>query len=524
MMQQSAENRSAIDDTIALEQRVYEKEVSMKILFGMISHESNTFALDTGDFKRWASNGWSVGEEIFSKYRNKISYPAGMIKAAEEYGVELIPTIALGNAGPKLTKEAVEYAIGELIKVAKERKGEYAGICLGLHGAGCAEHTDDLEAYTLEKVREVVGPDMPITVSLDLHGNITPEMVELSNGLFSCKLYPHIDETDAGYLAMKTLIRMLRGEATPQTSLVQLPLLVSSIIGCTLNEPMKSITDYVADYVAKHGLIDATFFHGFNPADLPCTGASVVVVAEKGGKEAAAEIARHIWDKREQLKGECPMPDVAVDRALAALKKPGTGYIVINEASDNPGGGMPGNATHLLREILSRNLAKAIFGYIYDPEIALLAHKVGVGGVVSGLLGGKTDKIHGAPIELHNARVCALSDGNATFVSPMMEGLPVCYGKTARLRVGNVEIIVTENFPDQTYDDRPFLLTGADITQYDIICLKSVNHFRAFFQPRAKAIVASDGIGIANFGCFNYQKIRRPIYPIDLDTTFSPLT
>jgi microcystin degradation protein MlrC len=160
-----------------------------------------------------------------------------------------------------LTKEAVEYAVGKLINVAKERKDEYTGICLGLHGAGVAENTDDLEVYTLKKVREVVGPDMLISVSLDLHGNISPEMVELSNGLFGIKSYPHIDMANAGYLAMKTLIRMLRGEATPKTALVRLPLLVSWEVGCTYNEPMKSITDYVADYAAKHGLIDATFFH-----------------------------------------------------------------------------------------------------------------------------------------------------------------------------------------------------------------------------------------------------------------------
>lgn len=496
----------------------------MKILFGMIGHESNTFAPDTGDFKRWASNGWLVGEEIFAIYRNTPDYPGGMIKAAEEYGVELIPAVAVMNAGPKLTKEAVEYVVGEFIKVAKERMGEYTGICLALHGAGVAEHTDDLETYTLKKVREVVGPDMPITVPMDLHGNITPEMVELSNGVFSCKQNPHIDQADAGYLAMKTLIRMLRGEATPQTALVQLPLLVCAILACTFDEPMKSITDYVADYAAKHGLIDAAFFHGFKNADASCVGASVVVVAEKGAKEAAAEIARHIWDKREQLKQpECLMPDVAVDRALAELKKPGTGYVIINEISDNPGSGATGTGTHLLRAILSRNLAKTIFGFICDPEIALLAHKVGVGGVVSGLLGGKIDKIAGAPIELHNATVCSLSDGNATYVNPMMEGLPVCYGKTTRLRVDNVEIIVTELLPDSTNDDRPFLVAGADITQYEIICIKSLTHFRAFFDPRAKAIVATDPPGIAtnNFSVFNYQKIRRPIYPIDLDTTFS---
>ncbi|MER8849635.1 M81 family metallopeptidase [Mesorhizobium australicum] len=490
----------------------------MKILFGMLVHESNSFASGAGDFK-----GISVGEELFSIYRNKVGYLAGMIKAAEEYGVELIPSIAAGNAGPRVTKEAVEYAVGELVTIAEKRKGEYMGICLALHGAGVAENADDLEAYILEKVREVVGPDMPITVSLDLHGNISPELAKWSNGLFGCKQYPHIDEAEAGYLAMKTLIRILRGEAISQTAVIQLPWLVDARMGNTFVEPMKSVTDYVADYAAKHGLIDAAFFHGYGYSDVHFVGASVVVVAEKGAHEAAVEIARHIWEKREQLKGPAaPMPDVAVDHALAALETPGTGYVVLVEVSDNPGAGGPGTGTHLLREVLRRDPKKAIFGFICDPEIAFLAHEVGVGGEVTGLLGGKTDKIHGTPIELRNARVCALSDGNATYVSPMMEGLAVCYGKTARLRIGNVDIIVTEH-ANAAYDDRPFLITGADIAQYEIVCIKGTNHFRAFFDPRAKAVVATDPPGVTskNFGSFNYQKVRRPIYPIDLDTTFS---
>ncbi|MCO5965415.1 M81 family metallopeptidase [Sinorhizobium meliloti] len=496
----------------------------MKILFGLLGHESNTFASGAGDFKSWAPNGWwAVGEELFTKYQDSPWYIGGMIKAAQEYDVELIPTVALENAGPTLTKETVDYAVGEVVRIAKERKGEYDGICIGLHGAGCAENTDDLEAYTLEKLREVVGPNMPITVSLDLHGNITEAMVELSNGLFGCKQYPHTDMADAGYLAMKTLIRMLRGEANYQTALVQLPLLVAPAVGCTFDEPMKSLTDYVAGYAAEHGLLDAAFFHGFPHADVPCAGASVVVVAEKGAKEAATAIATHIWENREHLKFESLAADVAVDFAVDAVKKQGTGYVVINEISDNPGAGAPGDGTHLLHEMISRDLPKTIFGYIYDPEIALLAHKVGVGGLVTGLLGGKTDKIHGAPVELLNAKVCALSDGNATFVTPMYEGMPVCYGKSARLRVGNVEIIVTELLNDQAFDDRPFFITGADINQYDVVCIKSENHFKSYFQPRAKAIVAADppGIGTSNLSFFNYRNLRRPIYPIDIDARFS---
>ncbi|WP_081709542.1 M81 family metallopeptidase [Mesorhizobium erdmanii] len=499
----------------------------MKILFGRIGYETNTFAPGTADLDRWAPNGLLMGDDIFTQFRNTPDYLGGMIRAAEDHAVELIPGVAVHDiAGPKLTTEAVEFVVGELVRIADARRGEYAGICMMLHGAGCAENTDDLEAYTLERLREVVGPDMPITAALDLHGNITPQMVELSNGLFGCKLYPHTDMAEAGYLAMKTLIGMLRGEVPPQTALVQLPLLVFKM-GQTSVEPLKSVTAYIADYVDQHHLIDATFFQGFAAADVPSVGASVVVVAENGAAEAASEIAKYIWDIRGHMKADdFPMPDAAVDLALAELNKPGGGYIVINETSDNAGGGAPGDGTHLLREILTRNLPKAIFGYMYDPEIAALAHEVGVGGKVSGLLGAKTDELHGTPIELRDATVCALSNGNAIYVTPMYAQVPVSYGKTARLRVGNVEIIVTQNLYDQTYDDRPFLLTGADITQYHIICVKSAVHFRAFFESRAKAIVTTDppGLTTGKMAAYSWHRARRPIYPIDLDTAFDPLS
>ena len=171
---------------------------------------------------------------------------------------------------------------------------------------------------------------------------------------------------------------------------------------------------------------------------------------------------------------------------------------------------------------LRRDLEGAIMGYIPDKEIALKAHKAGVGATISGLLGGKTDNQHGEPIAFENAKVIALSDGHAIYTSPMYKGLPVCYGKTARLRIGKVEVVVSETLSQQTFDDRPFIIVGADLEQYRVVGVKSSAHFRAFFQPRAKAIVTADppGIHTSNFKQLPYKKIRHPMYPLDPETTF----
>lgn len=494
----------------------------MKILFGMLGHETNTFASDEGTFERWAQSGWTVGEDIFRVYDGAPDYPGGMIKAGREEGVELIPTVAILNAGPLITKEALDYSVGTLLGYVENHKNELDGICLGLHGAGAAEGTDDLETYILQKIREMVGDDMPITVSLDLHGNISEDMVRLSDGLFGIKQYPHVDQAEAGYLAMKTLIGILRGQCRPKTVLKRIPMLIACAVGSTFKMPMQGFTEHVAAYAKEKGLLDATLFHGFPYGDVPCAGASIVVVAEEGAEEAADELAQWVWENRHELDPVCLSAEEAVDEALAELAKEGEGYVVINETSDNPGGGTPGDGTHLLREFLRRDLEGAIMGYIHDEEIALKAHAAGVGETINGLLGGKTDNIHGEPIELKDAKVIALSDGHAIYTSPMYKGLPVCYGKTARLRIGNVEVIVSEKLPQQTFDDCPFMVVGADVEQYRIVGVKSSAHFRAFFQPRAKAIVTADppGIHTANFNQLTYKNLTHPIYPLDPDTTF----
>ncbi len=430
----------------------------------------------------------------------------------------MIPTAAHTGAFSILSTECVDKMLEHILPVCEAHKYEIGGICFSLHGAGVSEQTDDLEGYILEKLRIIVGPNMPITVSLDLHGNISQKMVDFSNGLFGVKKYPHTDKFDAGYLAMKTLTRIMKGECKPETSLVRLPILLPCAVGLTYNEPFVSIEKYFKDYCQEHDLIDATFFHGFPYADVPSSSASVVVVAEKGSQKAAYELAKFVWDKRDYFIHEAISTEQAMDRAEAVTEP---GYIIIGESSDNPGGGTPGDGTHLLREMLRRDLPGSIFGYMYDPKVVEEIFRHTVGENIDLILGGKTEKINGEPLELKNALICNISDGKFIYTTPNNKGIPASIGKSARISVGNVDIIIG-SIRTQTYDDRPFLVTGADIEQYRYIALKSSNHFRSFFQSRAVEIIITDPPGLmsSNLSTFNYKKIDRPILPLDIDAQF----
>ena len=491
----------------------------MKIVFGCLNHEANSFASDPGTWERWfRTNFVAVGDELLQYRDKKGAHLAGMFAAAEEEGVELIPAIFGAGAAPVLTREALDRGVGIICDVIRKHP-DADGLCFCLHGAGIAEGIDDIETYTMRKMRETAGWRIPIAISCDLHANIKAEMLEEADaGVFGMKQYPHIDKFETGHLAMQTLIRKIRGQEDPVTAFCPLPRLIPCSVANTLRPPMKVFPDHMAEYCRTHGLIDVTFFNGFPYADTEYTGASVVVVGHRGQdvQAMANELGRWVWAHRHLTDIELLDAEAAWDKAEEAARLYGN-YVLIHEASDNPGGGSPGDGTGMLREMLRRNEPGTIFGYIFDREILEKAKAAGVGGHVSGLLGGKTGTLCGAPVPIENAEVLALSDGVGIYLTPNKVVQKVDYQGLARLRIGNSEVIVSGTCANQTYDDRPFALTSADIQDYRIVVIKSATHFRAWFQDRAKAIITANtpGTTTEDFSLFPYQKLRRPIYPLD---------
>ena len=176
---------------------------------------------------------------------------------------------------------------------------------------------------------------------------------------------------------------------------------------------------------------------------------------------------------------------------------------------------------HLLREMLKRNYPKSIFGYLYDPFAVEELCRYQVGETANIIIGGRTEKIHGEPLEIRNAEIQCISNGRVTYVSPVHKGLEDSIGKCVRIRIENVDIIIG-SILHQTYDDRPFLVTGADVSQYRYVGLKSAHHFRAFFEGRALAIITADPPGLMSGNLERFQFIRapRPVFPLDRDVQF----
>lgn len=490
----------------------------MQIMIATFGQETNTFSPDRITAEQFLPNGWIKADTLIFDFEGTGSYLGGAIRACREYGVTPLPLDSTEiDGGPMLTNEGMVSLVDHLCEQVREHYGEAEGLFLGMHGAGCAEGIGDLEAYVLSRIREVVGREYPIMSSLDIHGNVTPEMVALSDGLFVIKEYPHTDMNEAGYLATKSLIRTLRGEIKPRMSWEPLPIILPNTTTTTLEPAMASVRDHFAVYCREKDLIDATLVQGFSAADQYWSGASVLVVAERDATAEARELASYFWARRHDFD---PHPLSAAEAITRAAAYEGEGYVVINESTDNPGSGCPGDGTHLLRELVERNLKKTVFSFIYDPETARAAHKAGIGGKIEVKIGGKTAPICGEPLAL-TVEVVGLSDGHFRYVTPQNFGVPVCIGPTARLRHGNVDIVVA-SYRTQSFDDRPLVITGATPEEYKILCLKSAGHFRAYFKDRAALILPCEtpGLRSTDLRTYPYRRIRRPVYPLDEGVTY----
>ena len=489
-----------------------------RIAIGEISHETNTFCAEPTSVEPFKRYQWQRGTEIVAAHAGNRSYVGGMLDQAQELGLTAVP-IFCTMAYPSGTIAAAAYAamLDELLG-GLQRALPVDAVCLSLHGAGVAEGVDDLEGDVLARVRALVGPDVPIAVALDLHGNLTEAMAEHADGLFGTMYYPHTDMYERGAEAVGFVLRMLRGEIRPVMHLERLPQMITT---CTTDlEPGQRFNARCAEWETRPGMIDCTLFHGFAYADVPPVGMSVVAITDGDAdlaREAARDVARAVWEAREEYRPQVLSPAEAIAAALAIDGGP----VVINDTSDNPGGGSPGDSTHLLRAMLDAGLTDACYAFIYDPQTAALAHEVGVGQTVRVRLGGKTDDVHGAPIEAE-VYVKALTDGKFRYTTPMGRGMAVDLGPMARLAIGGIDVLVSSE-RNQVLDDEVFLLHGIDVRRRKIVALKSSAHFRAGYNHLAKAIIAADAPGATTLRferSFTYHRVRRPIWPLDEDATY----
>ena len=493
----------------------------MRIGIGGITHETNSFSNVPTTEALFRRLEYREGTDVLTPGIR--TFIGGYTDEAIAQGIELVP-IFYTNANPsgRITDETLETLRDRLVEGlwSEHQKQPLDGIAFVPHGAGAADSYPDIEGEILRAIRERFGTDIPIGVSLDLHANVTQEMMDRSDVLIGVKCYPHVDCYETSRNVLAQIANMVRTGKKPCKRFIPLPWLLTPTCGVTLQGPAHDAQQLTIRLEKDPAVHSVTFFHGFPYADIPQAGITVTAFADtqEAADKAALEVATYTWNRR----GDFLVKTLSAAQALDLAELEEKGPVVINESSDNPGGGAPGDGTHLLRELLKRNIPGSAFGHILDPEVAKQAAQAGIGAAISCALGGKTDKLHGEPIVIEKAYVKAICDGRFISRSPMGYGETINHGLTVRLQVGNVDVVVT-SLPRQTMDKGPFEIVGINYNEYKILCLKSSQHFRAFWQDKAAKIIPCDppGIHCGDLSVFDFKMANTNYFPLG-DAQWNP--
>ncbi|MFZ1663110.1 MAG: M81 family metallopeptidase [Paracoccaceae bacterium] len=466
------------------------------------------------------------GDAAIARHGDVNAELAGFLDVAREKGWNVTHTIsAHASPGARVSREAYDHIAGKICAAAEAHKDTLDGILLGLHGAMVPDFCEDGEGELLKRLRAIVGPDMPIAATLDLHAMVTPDMVANADIYVSYKTYPHVDMRITGRHAARLMDDAMAGRVKPATLRAHRPMLDEANGGRTDIPESKALYDAAALHEAETGILAVSVNAGFAEADILEMGPTVLVTydtsvsgAEERAREIAEAIADRIWEGRRNVVNDF-LP-VETTAAIAKTHEDGKPLLVADYA-DNPGAGAYGDATNLLKAMLDAGVTNASFSPMIDPDAAYELHRHKVGDTVTLAVGGKSDpRFGGAPLTL-TGQIRLLSDGAFTGDGPIMGGVSHTFGPTVVFRVDGIDIlIVTEN--EQMLDQQQLRAFGIEPEKKRVLALKSMQHFRAAFEPISSRTIVCDSGALATPQAAKrpYQRVRRPVWPLDPEMEF----
>jgi microcystin degradation protein MlrC len=454
-----------------------------------------------------------AAKDFYRGTKTEIGAVVDFAEHSRDWTVEFLLCAAAPPGGPMTQDAFAEIRDTMLDGLGRD---QWDAVYLSLHGATITENDPTPELDLLRQVRHVIGRT-PLAVTFDLHANLGPEMIDLVDIAVGYKTYPHIDMAEVGARAIALAVDTVAGRIRPVCALAKVPAILTSFNMRTTDGPMAELAARAAEWRRQPGILDASVFGGFAYGDSPFAGASALVVADGDielAERAARELADAIGEQRDRFTVTLPAPAEALARALASS---GDKPIAVVDPADNPLSGGIGDTPTLFRSLLdARPNVPTVFGFFFDPALAMQAHRAGEGAVLEAKLGGRITDAFGAPVPVQ-ARVLKLTDGKFRNQGPMEHNLPVDLGKTAVLEVEGIKVIVTESC--QTPNDPGyFALHDIDLAKIGLLCVKAKNHFRAGFAPLTRAIIDVDcpGPAAANLRHYRFRHAPKSLYPLNL--------
>ncbi|MSO76396.1 MAG: M81 family peptidase [Alphaproteobacteria bacterium] len=483
---------------------------------------------------------WLEGDAILDDARSptprSLGEMPGFVTAMDESGAwEPVP-ILLTVAEPGGPVEDDLFAeMMRLWRAGLAGAGRLDGVYCMMHGAGLTVSDEDPDGAVVALVREIAGPKVPVVASYDLHANVSTAMVESVDMFVGYRTNPHLDMRERGRESAEHMRALLRGLATVK-AFVRLPIVPPTVSMLTDKaapvRPYGEMIDLGQRRMAEaaHGgtILNVSVMGGFAYADTAKNGLSVIVTARAPDGGGAAALAREIallgWQNRARFEARLTSLDDAVEVALACGNDPARPARCFADVADNPGGGARGNTMWIMEAFHRAGVRDCLIGVINDPTLAAEAHRLGVGaGFTARFNRGETNEFS-KPFEAP-ATVQALRDGRVVGRRGILAGTRVDLGPSAVLVLGGLTVVVITH-RIQCADPMFFEMFSIDIAKARSVVVKSRGHFRGgfdeFFAHGQIVEVDCPGLTSPVLSRFPWQRLPRPVLPIDRDVAWNP--
>lgn len=491
------------------------------VVAAMFKHETNGFNRVLTTLEHFRSHGLHVGEAAVTRYRGTRLELSAFIDSARQYDWSLdIPVATFTNPSGIVADSAFEPLCALLIDGLR-RQTRIDGVLLALHGAMFTESLGDAEGEILARVREVVGKDVPIAITLDPHANITQRMVSHANILTAFRTSPHTDHYETGLRAAELLNDTMSGRLKPVLVMARRPTL-SGFDGARTyikGGPMLQALEQAAQAQRDCPEVACISIQaGFSRCDIAELGPTVVVTTNgpsPAGRQIAESLMDHCWQTR-QVSSD---PLVSIDQAVAAAlgHPPDAAPLVLGDYGDAPGGGSYGDSTRLLAALLAAGVSRGALAALYDPTTAQQALQAGVGAWIDVTLGGHSDPaLMGEPIRA-KARVRSVSaTGDVVYKGPYGTGSRRSFGPSACIDIAGFSVIVSSRNLG-IYDLEQFRIYGLEPADFAVVVVKCMQGHHAAFDPIAGRTLDVDtgGLTSADLRRFAFTQVRRPVWPLD---------
>lgn len=478
----------------------------MKVLIAQLATETNTFAAFPTGLGAYEAYGIFHGDASRKAPKGSGDFMLFMREMIEADGHEVVESLCAFCQPAGRTVRGVYEDLRDSILQDVRAAMPLDAVQMLLHGAMAAEGYDDCEGDLLARIRDIVGPGVPVGVELDLHCHFTERMRQSADILICFKEYPHIDGVERAREVWALLQECVAKRIRPTIAVHD-----CKMVGLwhTTREPMMGFVKRMQSFEGKDGVLSVSLGHGFPWGDVPEAGAKLWVVTDNdmpAAERLAAQLGREFWDLREQTRAPVVAIDEAIDQALAIEGGP----VVFGDGADNPGGGAPGDSTFVLARLLARGIGNVALGAFWDLGAIQICKDSGVGAVIDLRIGGKCGPSSGDPVDLRVTVRAIVENHTQTGLDGQTPLGTAVWVEAA----GGVDIVLA-SVRTQVFGTDTFTGLGIELVGKKIVVVKSTQHFHAQFAPLAKKVlyVSSPGALTSDFASIPYKMRSLDYWP-----------